>query len=278
MHEIFTFRTTEAAAMEALGPNVGDSRGLSRVIETVADDPLFERLRAIDRDWRRQGQAFLLGWDIHRSYSEEELSVAEYFQLTIIPTFEPAGVECGTEYIASGCEQCCYGRRQASSLRIDSKRIPSAKDLAQTIAGEEWIIARRLSELFTVEQLTGVALPAVEQCGRPGQEIVGWNQLTIVGDGVDVGEQTQVGISPFDADEGGEYRCPGHVIGLNVLSELFVARDQLRGRDFALTRQAVGVRRGLLVPRRQILISQRTRQLLIASKARGWRIEVAHLV
>lgn len=279
MLETFTFRMSEAAALEALGPNVGESRGIARVVEITADDPLFEQLRKVDLAWREQHRSFLLGWDIQRSYSDAELAAAKLFRLTVVPVFEPAGAECGTQYNDSkGCE-CGHGREQVSPLRIDGKRIPAAKDLAETIAGEEWIVSQRLADFLKRDELTGLELRAVERCKRPGDALEGWHQLVLPGDGVMISPKTRAGISPFDSDELGEYRCPrGHVIGLNLLSEVVVDADGLQDRDFSLTYQSVGVKRGLLIPRRQILISPRALKVLQSSKARGWRVEVAHVM
>ena len=280
MRETYTFRVLETAAMETLGPSIGESRGLARVIETTGEDPLFRRVGAIDLEWRQQGRGFLLGWDVHRSYNDEELATADYLHLIIVPVFEPAGVECGTEYAdGTACVKCGYGRQQVSALRIDGKRIPPAKDLAETIAGEEWLVSQRLGDMLNAGEFTGMELRSVEHCRRPGETLPDWNQLMIQRNGVVVTGQTKAGISPFDHDEAGQYRCPlGHVMGLNLLSELVVEAGEPPGRDFALTLQAVGVKRGLLVPRRQMLISQRVWQLLKTSKARGWRVEVAHVI
>lgn len=96
---------------------------------------------------------------------------------------------------------------------------------------------------------------------------------------VDVTAPTRFGIDPFDEDAAGEYRCPEcGLAGLNVLSELFVARDSWDGSDFAVTRQLVGSRSGLLVPAPLVVVSPRVRELFVEHRLNGARWEVAHLL
>lgn len=281
MRELYTFRITEAAANEALGVSDGDdAKGFVRVIETARDEPLFERIGSIDRAWRREGRSFLLGWEIRREYTDDELDAAEFFRLVVIPVFEPTGVECETVYDTSAaCSICGLGRRLVSPLRVDPRKIPKGKDFAETIAGEEWVVSRRFVEIIGAENLTGVGFDLVEHCRRPGTSVEGWSQLVPTGDHVDISERTLAGISPFDFDDAGEYRCPrGHVIGLNLIGELMIDRAGLGAHDLTLTRQAVGVTRGALVPRRQILISRRAWRVLSRNQLRGWRVEIARIV
>ena len=93
---------------------------------------------------------------------------------------------------------------------------------------------------------------------------------------------TRFGINLFDPDENGEYRCPlGHVLGLNLLSELSVVGEDWDGADVCATKQWTGMRSrngGVFRPRPLLLISQRMRNLLAALKAKGFELEVAHRV
>jgi hypothetical protein len=93
---------------------------------------------------------------------------------------------------------------------------------------------------------------------------------------------TRFGVDPFDADEAGEYRCPlGHVLGLNILSELSVVREDWDGADVCATRQWTGVRSrngGAFRPHPLLLISQKLRRLLGELRAKGFDLEVAYLV
>jgi hypothetical protein len=106
-----------------------------------------------------------------------------------------------------------------------------------------------------------------------------WHQLGTVAT-VGIVPPTWTGTKPSRDDEGGEHRCPrGDTIGLNLLSELWVSREDFEAcqYDIAFTRQHVGTRRGLLRPRPMLLISPRLWRALEESGLKGFRVEVAHL-
>lgn len=92
---------------------------------------------------------------------------------------------------------------------------------------------------------------------------------------------TRTGVNPLDEDPNNEYRCPhGDTIGLNLLSELWVSKEDFMrcDSDIVHTEHYIGSRMGLLRPERQIIISQRLFGLLKARGIKGFRAEVAHLV
>jgi hypothetical protein len=106
-----------------------------------------------------------------------------------------------------------------------------------------------------------------------------WHQLVVNAPPVSVSEQTRFGINVFDEDREGGYRCPlGHVAGLNLLSEVYLPRGSWPGTDFAVTRELVGVRRGLLRPTPLLLMSQRARQAFVENGVKGYQLEVVHLL
>ena len=105
-----------------------------------------------------------------------------------------------------------------------------------------------------------------------------WHHLIVTADRVQVAPKTVFGLAPFEEDVRENYRCPlGHVLGLNLLSELHITRYSWDGSDISVTQQLVGCRRGVLVPRPMIIISPRLYRLLHEHKIRGHKIEVAHL-
>jgi len=124
----------------------------------------------------------------------------------------------------------------------------------------------------------------VRQAGKKGTVSSAWFQLTVSATPAEVVAPTVAGVNPFDKEEHGKYRCPrGDLAGLNLLSELFVARRSYDGSDLTCTRQCFGLRRtepdpGVLRPSPYLLISPRLRALLVASRVRRLEIEVAHLV
>lgn len=106
-----------------------------------------------------------------------------------------------------------------------------------------------------------------------------WYQLVVTSRPMPIVPPTQTGKNLFDDDPNDEYRCPyGHVIGLNLLSEVSVARDAYDGSDIAVTSQLIGHRMGLLVPSPCLLISPRFYRLLKSEKIKGYKAEIAHLV
>jgi hypothetical protein len=106
-----------------------------------------------------------------------------------------------------------------------------------------------------------------------------WHQLAVVLT-AEIVPPTRLGISPSRDNEKNSLRCPhGHTIGLNLISELWVSREDFETCqcDIASTRQYVGTRRGLLRPERALLISPRLWRALEQSNLKGFGVEVAHL-
>ena len=306
------------------------------------DDPLFQRVRELDSQFRKEESQFFLGWRIRRRYTHKELESAELFDLNITTVFEPAGEECGTVYDeTTACPVCGAGRTQVSELVLDLRKAPRSKQIARTIA-DEWVVSQCLAEVLTDAGMTGFKLRRVRHKARyqddpvdfsktpTGREllrlaaeagapypawsfwvwlnrqeqrelldqvdkenaqlleqryrcrpkaITAWYQLVVTSAPVPTVPPTRFGVHPFDEDSEGCYRCPfGHVSGLNLLSDLWVSREAWDGSDVAITKDNIGIRRGLLVPAPRLLISPRLRRLLQAGGAKGYTLEVAHLV
>jgi hypothetical protein len=105
---------------------------------------------------------------------------------------------------------------------------------------------------------------------RPSESLPVWCQLRAIAPSVPVAPLTQFGVDVFDDDPQGAHRCPlGHVAGLNLLSEIYVRREDWPETDFAITRELVGDRRGLLRPTPLLLISQRARAILVDHGIKG---------
>src|SRR5687768_6392598 len=139
MRESTEFRILEENARRYLKPDQGKNLGGSvRALVVRVDDPLYEQIGSLERQFQKNGKSFHFGWQIRRQYSAAELQAAEAFHLGIT-AFEPAGEECGTVYDeATACSQCGAGRRQVSDLVLDLLKVPKTWDLASTIA-DEWI-------------------------------------------------------------------------------------------------------------------------------------------
>lgn len=279
MREFYEFRLDESFAPLLFSSSEGKRLGESiRKVQLRASDPRFVRVGELQRALRAShGRPFFFGWSLTRRYSVQEVKAAKLFHLRITSEFDPAGEECGTQYDeTTACRQCGAGARQAGSLVLDVRRIPKSKDIAKTIAGE-LIVARRVAERLRGEHISGVDLRPVRT--MEGGESASWFQLMIRSAEVDVAPPTRTGIDPFDDDENGEYRCPlGHVIGLNLLSEVSVREGTRGDADASVSRQFIGARRGLLRPERLILVSPRLRDVISRNKVKGCQLEIAHLV
>jgi hypothetical protein len=112
------------------------------------------------------------------------------------------------------------------------------------------------------------------RAGKPTPE---WYQLVVTSAPVKIVPPTGIGKNPSDDDPEGAYRCPlGHVLGLNLISELSVSREDFHNRrtDVVQTRQGVG---WLSRPTRLLVVSPRFRELVETEKIRGFKFEVAYL-
>lgn len=282
MREIADFRIAEHKARRFLGPEDGTVLGGdTRKLVLDTRDSLFSRVGELDRQFRKEGSAFFLGWGLRRQYTRAELEKAELLHLRVRTTFEPEGGRCGTEYDDTvGCPHCGVGARQLNELRLEASRIPRGKDVARTLAYSEVIFSTRLVETFREHGLTGARFHPVLRKGGKGV-IEGWYQLEVCSRPVEVAPPTRFGIDPFDEDEQGLYRCPlGHVPGLNLLSEAWVKRESYDGADLCATRQHVGPRSrngGVFRPSPVLLVSPRLARLMGQMKAKGFELERAHL-
>ena len=106
-----------------------------------------------------------------------------------------------------------------------------------------------------------------------------WHQLVVTSNTAEIVAPMRVGIDPFDDDPKGECRCPlGDLIGLNLLSEVSISAASRGDADIVCSRQFIGVRRGLLRPRRVILISPKFWKLIESENLKGVDIEIARVV
>jgi hypothetical protein len=225
------------------------------------------------------GRVFAASWTQFRRYSEFELQNASRLRLKVSAVFEPPGEMCGTKYDETGtCDHCGSGARQVGPLMLDLKRIPKGKTFARTIAGE-LVVTQRVVELFRENSVTGVRFYPVRPKSPKNLQPTDWYQLVVLSADAEIVPPTRVGINFFDDDVLGQFRCPkGHVLGLNLLSEVFVISSTVGAADIIESRQFVGLRRGVLRPQRVLLISQKVRELIAANALTGCDLEVAHLV
>jgi hypothetical protein len=281
MRETFEFRIPERHAARFLEPGLGVTLpgGSVRKVVLPANDRRVQQIGQLDQRFTQEGTSFFLGWDIHRHYEEEELQSAELLHMVVRAHFEPPGTMCGTEYDESAaCKHCGAGARQVSELVLNTHRIPKGKDIAQTIAGEI-VVSPRVAQACREQRLQGAEFRPVRHQGRRGSEPTEWSQLAITSKPLKLSERTVTGNHPFNLDEENRHRCPErHVAGLNQISELYVHRRTWDGSDWCHTDKLFGTRQGELRPEPRLLISHKLRQLLVKMKAKGFALEIAHLV
>lgn len=260
------------------GHRIGD---LIRSVDLDTSDPRFKRVGTLQQELlRSQNSAFFYGWKVHREYTEVEFRCADRILLGITSVFEPPGELCGTRYDeTSGCRVCGAGAAQVSDLILDCSKIPKRKDIAITIA-REIVVSQAFAEALMSVQATGCSFRPVYDHRRQGSPNPMWHQLIVDVAVADIVSPTRAGSDPFSPEPRPVCSCSkGGIFGLNLLSELFVSLPQTyQESDFVSTRQHIGTRRGLLRPRRLILLSRKVRELVLSKNLRGFDFEIAHVV
>lgn len=297
VQETIEFRVPVENATEHLPAGLGTALGSVRRVELALDDPLVARIGSLQRQHSAEGRAFFHGWMIHRRYSRRELDEAQLLHVWPKKTFEPAGEECGTVYddaeacdhvfaqtpeteicghrIPASIDSCGAGARQVTPLFLDGRRIPRNVDFARTIAGEI-VVSARVVQVFQEQGLSGAEFDAIRLSNRNGDPSHDHYQWKVVGTPVELASATRAGSNPFDEYAYG--RCPrGHLLGLNLLSEVTVKAAAVPEADVLATRQMVGVRRGMLRPRPLLLLSPRGRRAIDDAKLKGLIVEVARV-
>lgn len=278
MREHIEFRIPEEHAIAYLPPGTGDSIGYNvRRVILDTSDPLFAEIGRIHRMFRARGKYFFSGREYRRNYSQRELLQAFCLHVWPMRVFEPSGEECGTTYAEElACPECGAGARQSSPLYLDGRRIPKGIDFARTIAGEI-VVSRRVVDTFQSHGLTGVDFGSVLLSSSNDMPSEDYFQFCGVGDRVDLDPVTRVGEDPYDETAYG--RCTrGHVIGLNLLSEVTVQRRTMPDADVIATRQMVGARRGLLRPLPVLLFSSNAWRVTKGAALTGLAVEIARVV
>lgn len=293
MKEVYEFRINSDFAHLLFEPDEGKKVGGSiRVVELTSSDPKFHKIPIVAEEVKEQyDKGFYFAWNIRREYTEDELRNASLFHLKIGTVFEPAGEVCGTIYNeAEACEVCGGSRLQIGPLMLRNGSVPQT-DIARTVAGEV-VVSRRLAEAYRKSSLTGMVLLPVLLNGHESQycQVVGSTTI-------ELSSETVAGIDPFNLSDSSEaiefevsnghkvalakevYRCPkGHTIGLNLLSEPYVLGGAVAAMpDFLISKQKVGVKRGLLRPEPLYLVSPRFRDMILREAMTGFAFEVAHI-
>lgn len=280
MVQVYELRVLERFAHLVFEDEEGERMStLVRKVKLEEGDPRLEKIGALQRDLAETGEAFFAGWEIHRRYSTEERQNAELLHLAVVSVFEPPAEDFGTAYDeGSACSNCGAGGARSSPLILDPRRVPK-RDLSRTIAGEI-VASARFVELCRRESITGVSFQPVFLARTsplvPSEAV---QEPVVTSEPVEIVPPTRVGTNPFSRPDDSNGACPkGDLLGLNLLSELWISASTRGMADVVATRQYVGVRRGDLRPARCLLVSPRMARLLVRKRMTGFKLEVAHLV
>ncbi|MBB4799972.1 hypothetical protein HNP37_000011 [Flavobacterium nitrogenifigens] len=293
MKETIEFRINSDFSNLLFEENEGKKMGASiKVVEISKDDPRYVRIPEVAKMVKEKyDRAFFFGWKIIRKYTKSEINSAQLFQLKIKTVFQPTGEESGTQYDeANVCHLCGANRQQIGSLKLKGNSLPK-KDIAKTIGGEI-IVSDKFIEVFKSRNLKGLEL----------QQLIFNNKTStyaqlLVNNELDLSSRITTGNDPFTFTTGSKggtfnvsgydiklerevYICPyGHLIGLNLLSEASVINsDIINDFDLFVSKQKLGVRRGLLIPEPVYFCSTKFRKIVEEEKLSGFDFEVANIV
>ena len=256
-------------------------------IEVDTSSPLYDEIQRTNHYVRKElKDVFFFGWNYKRIYTEEELKDARLFKMSVRKYFEPCGRDCGTVYDTSHvCEICKSGEKQVSPLYTRKGSYLNNRDVASTIS-YEIVVTKRFVEFVNDYSLRGLTFGPVYIGKRLSPDIF---QLMSQGCELDFSERSVFGIGPFDFTErcttegifyGEVYKCPkGDNLGGDLLSDAFVKDcDEIEQYDFFISRQTIGVYRGLINQYHVLFCSPRMRSLMLENKIRGFNFEVANVV
>lgn len=277
MKEIIEFRICNEYADLLLKVDEGKRNASNTVIHITKEDPKFEQTRILYKLIREQNNDFFFLYsNIKREYSTNEFETATIFQMKIKAMFEPAGEVCGTLFDeTTACEICGANRKQIGILKLQKGTIPK-KDIARTIAGEI-VVSERFKKAFEKRNLKGLELLPVEFAKGKSD----YYQL-VASSEIELSKNTVAGINIFDlssSSDGEIYKCPkDHTIGLNLLSEAYLLNSlSISESDFLLSKQKIGVKRGLLRPEPLYFCSQAFRKMVEDEKLNGFEFEIANI-
>lgn len=265
---------------EVLGDTDFEDLGLGtwRIV-VKRDDPFLERIARAD-SLSRLTLGKPLAWTVFstRTYSKAELDRAPCLRVMFKSFSQEGGEFNGTEYdLTNACPRCGVGRSQLGPLRVSTKKFSKRADLVH-LAGGELVCSARLVELIVKSDLTGASFGPVVSPAPRGRQITDWYQLFVTGDSLNVSSPSVVGHNPICLESGTDPQCAEHLLGIKLVSELYVEQPIAPLMDFAVTRQSFGVRLGMWIPERVFVVSPRARTVIASCRPRGFRYEVCHFV
>lgn len=173
--------------------------------------------------------------------------------------------------------------RNRSDMPIDLKRYPTGRQILEQAALKGGLpvtgIELEYPELWPRLMSEHQEAIRLAEARVPRRVSSVWTQLDITSVPAQTGPPTEFGITYFDRDEEGRYRCPfGHTSGSSLISEVWIQRKDWDGSDLIATADLYGFRSGYFVPEPALLMSPRLYGFLARQKPKGVRFEVAHLI
>lgn len=247
---------------------------LATVIEGDLNDPDFQEFLA----YLRTKVDYIFCYII-RQYTKKELYGAELLTFYAMPQFEPTGEEVGTQYSLS-CEICRGGRiPHENRMILNLSKIPKSKDIAQSIASDEWIVSERVKSLMERHKINGAELWPVEHWKKTAP-LKKWfylkfNSVVKISDQTTFGEPYRQG--PLTFEQSPKSSC-GHAIETGNYSEYYLQRKSWDKSDIVRSDWYIGSGQHLIYPSPEIFISQRFYAILRENNIKGFEVEVARLV
>ena len=250
-----------------------------RDVGISVSDPRYAQIGKLQRKLERETKRpFFYGWNFEFKYTKAELSDARAFELDVVEVAETAGENWGTLYDDSkACKRCGAGGIQVGPLVLNTRYIHKKKDVLRTWTNEV-IVSRRTMDLFRRYRISGVSFKPVNSANNSKLKLTEWFQLIVTFVGALIIPPTRVGNDPFDDDRRNKYRCStGHLLGLSLLSEIWIDACSVTKADIIATQQYIGVRRDNSRPWQSLIVSPRVRELVIKEKIKGCGFKVVHL-
>lgn len=278
MRETLELRVNESHAPRVFGAQEGValSDRIRRVILATNDDRL-PLVRDLHAELRESGSPLFFGWTYHRHYTRAELGDAPFLTVTSIGSINLSGELAGTVYdTVSACPVCKAGRRRLSPLRLQLSKLPRLRDITRS-PSDEWIVSERFVEACSAAGARGVSFSPVEFRRAPAARTPPWFEMSATSPPVCMHPGTQVATGPFpDSERDVEAACPlGDTIGHARISEVHL--DGVPAADVSSTREYLGSEGGLFTPSRELVISGRLYNALLAAGIRGLAVEIARI-
>jgi hypothetical protein len=268
-------RLSEQWASAHLSPYIGEPMPMAPTIRQIKLDVTDPRVDELAMKLRT---APVFSANVCHEYEPEEIADAEILLLIFKKMVETYGAQWGTEYDDSRmCPKCGFGRAQVSELRINCDKFPNC-DFLLTAAYDEWLVSERVAELVRKHGLTGCELKPIANCGRK-RKLQTWFQFVVTERSGRAVAPTHFGMDFLNEDTRGEYTCVEHShSGLNLLSQLSIARNSKPTTDVARTTNRVGRLAGWSVPYPMFLVSPRFGDLLSDDDLKGYELAPVNLV